>query len=89
MKILKKRKNKEFGTKPKRILYGKKIIKIKCQKKKREKKLTFNGKKNLNYPYLKPEKWRTKEKQDSLNKAGLEEENLDMVGERPRNQDQK
>lgn len=89
MKILKKKKSKEFGIKTKRISYGKKINKIKCQKKKRGRRHTFNGKRNLNYRYLKLEKWRMKEKQDSLNKAGLKEENLDMVGERPRNQDQK
>lgn len=48
IKIFIKRESKEFGIKLKRILYGKKMLKIKCLKNKKVKKHMINGKRNLN-----------------------------------------
>jgi len=61
-------------------MFGKKINKIKCQNKKKDKKLIFNGKRNLNFPFLKLDKYKIKEKQEWQNKIGFKEESLDMVG---------
>jgi hypothetical protein len=49
IKILRKKENKEYGIRPKKILFGKKMLKIKCQKIKKVKKLMSNGRKNQNF----------------------------------------
>lgn len=46
IKILRKKENKEFGTKKRKILSGKKISKIIKPNNKREKKHIKNGEKN-------------------------------------------
>lgn len=43
-------------------MFGKKINKIKCLRMKKVKKHMINGKRNLNSPFLKLDKFRTKEK---------------------------
>lgn len=48
IKILKEKENKEFGTKKRKTLCGKKINKIKVRNKKKAKKPIKNGKRNLN-----------------------------------------
>lgn len=83
-KMQRKRRNKEFGTKLRRTLFGKKIKKIKCPSKKKVKRLIFNGKRSLNYPFLKQAKFKMKEKLVLPNKVGLKEENSDTVGEKLR-----
>jgi hypothetical protein len=49
IKILRKKENKEYGIRRKKILFGKKMLKIKCQKIKKVKKLMNNGRKNQNF----------------------------------------
>lgn len=83
-KMQRRRRNKEFGIKLRRTLFGKKIKKIKCPSKKKVKRLIFNGKRSLNYPFLKQAKFKMKEKLVLPNKVGLKEENSDTVGEKPR-----
>lgn len=83
-KMQRRRRNKEFGTKLRRTLFGKKIKKIKCPRKKRVKRLIFNGKRSLNYRFLKQAKFKMKEKLVLPNKVGLKEENSDTVGEKLR-----
>lgn len=83
-KMQRRKRNKEFGTKLRRTLFGKKIKKIKCPNKKKVKRLIFNGKRSLNYPFLKQAKFKMKEKLVLPNKVGLKEENSDTVGEKPR-----
>lgn len=83
-KMQRRKRNKEFGTKLRRTLFGKKIKKIKCPSKKKVKRLIFNGKRSLNYPFLKQAKFKMKEKLVLPNKVGLKEENSDTVGEKPR-----
>lgn len=83
-KMQRRRRNKEFGIKLRRTLFGKKIKKIKCPNKKKVKRLIFNGKRSLNYPFLKQAKFKMKEKLVLPNKVGLKEENSDTVGEKPR-----
>lgn len=83
-KMQRRRRNKEFGTKLRRTLFGKKIKKIKCLSKKKVKRLIFNGKRSLNYPFLKQAKFKMKEKLVLPNKVGLKEENSDTVGEKLR-----
>ena len=57
MKILIKKRNKEFGINRRKILYGKKINKIIRQEKKNKgKKLIKNGKRNLNFTFQKLDK---------------------------------
>lgn len=80
IKMQRRRKSKEFGTKPKRTLSGKKIKKIKCLSKKKVKRLISNGKRNPNYQFLKLVKFKMKEKPILLNKAGFKEENSDTAG---------
>lgn len=82
-KMQRKRRNKESGTKLKRTLFGKKIKKIKCPSKKKVKRLIFNGKRSLNYQFLKQVKFKMKEKLTLQNKVGFKEENSDMVGKKP------
>lgn len=83
-KMQRRKRNKEFGTKLRRTLFGKKIKKIKCPSKKKVKRLIFNGKRSLNYRFLKQAKFKMKEKLVLPNKVGLKEENSDTVGEKPR-----
>lgn len=83
-KMQRRKRNKEFGTKLRRTLFGKKIKKIKCPNKKKVKRLIFNGKRSLNYRFLKQAKFKMKEKLVLPNKVGLKEENSDTVGEKPR-----
>lgn len=83
-KMQRRRRNKEFGIKLRRTLFGKKIKKIKCPSKKKVKRLIFNGKRSLNYRFLKQAKFKMKEKLVLPNKVGLKEENSDTVGEKPR-----
>ena len=87
IKTQRKRKSKEFGTKPKRTLFGKKIKKIKCPSKKKVKRLIFNGKRNLNYQSLKLVKFKMKEKLILPNKAGFKEENSDTVGKKQKREE--
>lgn len=82
-KMQRKRRNKGSGIKLKRILFGKKIKKIKCPSKKKVKKLIFNGKRSLNYQFLKQVKFKMKEKLTLPNKVGFKEENSDTVGKKP------
>ena len=88
IKIWKRKKNKEYGIKRKKTLYGKKMPKIKCQKIKKVKKHINNGRKNLSCLSLKLGKHRIKEKPIKLNKAGFKEESLDMDLKKLNKQDQ-
>ena len=78
IKISKRKRNKEFGIRLRKISYGKKMLKIKCQKIKKVKKLMNNGRKNQNYQFLESDKMKIKEEQIKLKKAGFKEESLDM-----------
>jgi hypothetical protein len=78
IKILKKKRNKEYGIKQRKILYGKKMLKIKCQKIKKAKKHINNGKKNRNCLFRELAKLKIKEEQIKLKKAGFREGSLDM-----------
>ena len=83
IKILSKKTHpKESGIKIKRILYGKKIKKIKCPKMKKERKPIKNGKRNSNQPFPKQVKWKMTIKLPELNKVGSIEEKEDMAGKK-------
>lgn len=64
---------------------GKRINKIRCQSKKKVKKLIFNGKRNLNFQSLKPEKRKIREKLESPDKTFSKEEGSDTDGKKPNN----
>ncbi len=85
IKILRKRKNKEYGTKLKRILFGKRINKIKCPNNKKEKRLIYNGKRNLNFPFLKSDKCKIKKRLIKPSLIGFKEENSGMGGDKLNN----
>lgn len=80
MRTLRKKQNKEFGIKVRKIMSGKRINKTKCLKNKRVKKPMINGRKSPNFPSLKLDRLKTKEKQVSLDKIGSKEESSDTVG---------
>jgi len=70
IKTQRKRKNKEFGTRQRKTLFGKKIKKIKCQNNKKVKKLIFNGKRHQSFQSLKQVKYKMKEKLTLPKKVG-------------------
>lgn len=78
IKILKRKRNKEYGIRQRKILYGKKMLKIKCQKIKKVKKHINNGRKNRNCRFRGSEKLKIKEGLIRLKKVGYKEESLDM-----------
>lgn len=80
IRICRKEKNKEYGTRQRKTISGKKMFKIKCLSNKKVKKPTINGKRNRNYPSLKSEKLKTNVRQTSPSKTGFKEENSDMDG---------
>lgn len=83
MKIHIKRRNKEFGIKRKKILFGKKINKIiKLENKIKVKKLIKNGKRNRNSIFPKLDNSKINNKWARPLKIGLNAANLDMDGER-------
>lgn len=87
IRILREKKSKEFGTRQKRILFGKKIHKIKCRNKRKGKRLIINGKRRLNYPFHMSDKSKIKEKLVLPKKIGLKEENPDMDGNKRNKED--
>lgn len=81
MKISTEKRNQEYGIRQRRTLSGKKMLKIKCQKTKKVKKPIMNGKRNLNFPFLKLDRTKTKKRLTLPDKTGACAENSDMDGE--------
>lgn len=70
IKIHTKRKNKEFGIKKRKTLFGRKINKIKVQKMRKEKKPINNGLKNPSLAYQKLGRLKMNNKQVRRKKIG-------------------
>ena len=73
---------KEYGTRRRRTLCGRKIKKTSTLRKKKERKLIKNGRKETICPFLKLEKWRIKIKPTGPNRTGATEGWVDMDGSR-------
>jgi hypothetical protein len=74
---------KECGIRPRKILCGKRIRKINTPKRRKERKLTRNGKRKTTSPFLKLVKWRIRTKLLEPRRTGAIEERVATDGRRP------